>query len=79
MSDSTDEIMTCLKTEHEALFELVEETKEFDVNILYRLRNDTEIQIFKSDLMPEQIICSTIRYFTGHSLVTTKEGEKKNG
>ncbi|WP_169313364.1 hypothetical protein [Acetivibrio clariflavus] len=33
MSDSTDELMTCLKREPEALFELVEETKELDNTI----------------------------------------------
>ncbi|WP_043581901.1 polymorphic toxin-type HINT domain-containing protein [Acetivibrio clariflavus] len=77
MSDSTDELMTCLKREPEALFELVEETKELDNTILYRLRDDTEIQLFKSDLTPEQIICSTIGCFTGDTLVTTKEGLKR--
>ncbi|MEN2773905.1 polymorphic toxin-type HINT domain-containing protein [Acetivibrio clariflavus] len=77
MSDSTDELMTCLKREPEALFELVEETKELDNTILYRLRDDTEIKIFKSDLTPEQIICSTIGCFTGDTLVTTKEGLKR--
>ncbi|WP_043581898.1 S8 family serine peptidase [Acetivibrio clariflavus] len=77
MSDSTDELMTCLKRELEALFELVEETKELDNTILYRLRDDTEIQLFKSDLTPEQIICSTIGCFTGDTLVTTKEGLKR--
>ncbi|WP_041715013.1 hint domain-containing protein [Acetivibrio clariflavus] len=45
--------------------------------ILYRLRDDTEIQLFKSDLTPEQIICSTIGCFTGDTLVTTKEGLKR--
>ena len=77
MSDSTDELMTYLKRELEALFELVEETKELDNTILYRLRDDTEIQLFKSDLTPEQIICSTIGCFTGDTLVTTKEGLKR--
>ncbi len=77
MSDSTDDLMTCLKMESEALFELVEETKELDNTILYRLRDDTEIQLFKSDLTPEQIICSTIGCFTGDTLVTTKEGLKR--
>ncbi|WP_027621426.1 polymorphic toxin-type HINT domain-containing protein [Acetivibrio clariflavus] len=77
MSDSTDELMTCLKREPEALFELVEETKELDNTILYRLRDDTEIQIFKSDLTHEQIICSTIGCFTRDTLVTTKEGLKR--
>ncbi|WP_027621418.1 hypothetical protein [Acetivibrio clariflavus] len=77
MSDSTDELMTCLKREPEALFELVEETKELDNTILYRLRDDTEIQLFKSELTPEQIICSTTGCFTGDTLVTTKEGLKR--
>ncbi|WP_257194344.1 hypothetical protein [Acetivibrio clariflavus] len=57
---------------------MVEETKELDNTILYRLRDDTEIQLFKSDLTPEHIICSTIGCFTGDTLVTTKEGLKEN-
>jgi|GEM_PF-743900 len=77
MADSTDEIMTCLKTEPEALFEVVEETKELDNSVLYKLRDNTEIEIFKADLTPEQIICSVDGCFTGDTLVTTKDGLKR--
>ena len=36
-----------------------------------------EIQLLKSDLTQKQIICSTIGYFTGDTLVTAKEGLKR--
>ena len=50
MANSTDELITCLKTKPEALFELVKETKKLDDGILFKLVDDTEVKIFKSDL-----------------------------
>ena len=50
VSYSTDELITCLKTKPEALFELVKETKKLDDGILFKLVDDTEVKIFKSDL-----------------------------
>jgi hypothetical protein len=50
MANSTDELITCLKTKPEALFELVKETKKLDDGILFKIVDDTEVKIFKSDL-----------------------------
>jgi hypothetical protein len=53
MANSTDEVITCLKTKPEALFGLIKETEKLDDGIFFKFIDGTEVKIFKSDLTDE--------------------------
>lgn len=74
-ADSFKTVLNKLKKERDALFEVVEETKDLGSNIGYKLRNGTEIQIPKSKLTAEEIACSIDGCFTGDTLVLIKKRE----
>jgi hypothetical protein len=70
-------LKTYLNTKLDALFEIVQETKDLGNRIWYKLRNKTEIELEKRDLTPEQTTCSITGCFTAETLIPMISGLKR--
>ena len=79
--ETLDLVKTYIKTKIDAIFEIVQETKDLGNKILFKLRkgvSDVEvIEISKSELTENEIKFCLEGCFTGNTLVVTKKGLKR--